>query len=293
MKKKIAIVGFGYVGQAMQQLFSYGGQFELVTYDVKMLPPRKPETFLEREETNQAIARAREPLRGAHLAIVCVPTPMRGDGAADISAVLDVASWVGDYAELVLIKSTVPPGTVDDLNRAAGGGTAVGRFHFSPEYAGEGKNYVAPWRHPDPRDSKTHDFVIVGGPHANLVLDFFARVMATDAKYIATSAMAAELAKYAENAFLATKLRFCFELAEIAGAHGVAWSELRELWLCDSRVGRSHTLVHRGQDYFSGKCLPKDLSALVHVAHEKGIAAELLSAVSAANEARRRHAEGK
>lgn len=282
MKKKIAIVGFGYVGQAMQQLFSHGEQFELVTYDKKMIKPYPHDYGVE-------IERAREPLRGSRLAIVCVPTPMRGDGAADISAVLEVASWINAYAELVLIKSTVPPGTVDDLNRAA----ASGCFHFSPEYAGEGKNYVAPWRHPDPRDSKTHDFVIVGGPHANLVLDFFARVMATDAKYIATSAMAAELAKYAENAFLATKLRFCFELAEIAGAHGVAWSELRELWLCDSRVGRSHTLVHRGQDYFSGKCLPKDLSALVHVAHEKGIAAELLSAVSAANEARRRHAEGK
>lgn len=287
MKKKIAIVGFGYVGEAMHQLFSYGEQFELVTYDVKMLKTYPGEGRAEERE------RAREPLRGSHLAIVCVPTPMRGDGAADISAVQDVAAWIPDYAELVLIKSTVPPGTTDSLNqRLPAGGEPVGRFHFSPEYAGEGKNYVAPWRHPDPRDSLSHDFVIVGGPHANLVLDFFARVMATDAKYIATSAVAAELAKYAENAFLATKLRFCFELAEIAGAHGVAWSELRELWLCDSRVGRSHTLVHRGQDYFSGKCLPKDLSALVYAAHEKGVAAELLSAVSAANEARRRKAEG-
>jgi UDPglucose 6-dehydrogenase len=290
VKQKIAIVGMGYVGTAMRNLFSYGSQFELVTYDKSMLPPRPPETFLEQEEFARARERARQPLRGADLAIVCVPTPMAGNGSADLSAVEEVAGWLPEYAHTILIKSTVPPGTTDRLNQASGGGSAVGPFHFSPEYAGEGKNYVAPWRHPDPRQSLSHDFVIVGGPTPDRVLAFFQRVMATDARYLATSARAAELAKYAENSFLAVKLRFCFELAEIAEAFGVSYNAVRELWLADSRIGRSHTLVYPGQHFFSGKCLPKDLSAFVHAAHAKGVTAPLLSTVNAVNEAARKAA---
>lgn len=275
MTKKIGIVGMGYVGRAMCALFA--PHFHLVTYD-----PARP-------WNGENAGHDKGDFAGCDLAIICVPTPMASDGSADVSAVISSAHWLQEYCSLILIKSTVPPKTTMHLNATANAGVS---FHFSPEYIGEGKNFVAPWRHPDPHDGRSHDFVIVGGPEADTVLTFFQAVMATDAHYYATDETTAELVKYAENAFLATKLRFCFELAEMAARFGVSYNSVRELWLADSRVGRSHTLVHPGQDFFSGKCLPKDLSAIVRAAHQAGAAVPMLSTIIAVNEARRKEVEG-
>src|SRR5690606_4991275 len=119
---------------------------------------------------------------------------------------------------------------------------------------------------------------------AGEVLDFFQRVMATTARYVACSAIEAELVKRVENAFLATKVTFANEMARIAAAHGVDWHTLRELWLLDSRVGRSHTAVFKDRPGFGGKCLPKDLSALIAEAGAAGVEASLLKAVRQTND---------
>lgn len=256
---KVGIIGHGYVGKGMERLFAPA--FDVAVYDIAT-------------QSDDTV------LAGASLVLICVPTPMASDGSCDASMVLEAARQVDAICPgaLVCIKSAVPPGTTDMLNRLHGP-----RFHVSPEYMGEGTNFVPAWDYPDPRDSRSHDFVIVGGPRAGEVLDFFQRVMATTARYVACTAIEAELTKRVENAFFATKVTFVNEMAGIAAAHGVDWHKLRELWLLDSRVGRSHTAVFKDRPGFGGKCLPKDLSALISEAEAAGYDATLLKAVRETN----------
>ena len=260
-RRKIAIIGYGYVGRGMHRLFE--GAFDIAIHDIVLHPDAA------------AIA-------GADLVLICVPTPPAVDGACDVAHVMSAAQTATELAPdaLICIKSAVSPGLTDTLNAMTGGD----RFHVSPEYLGEGSNFVPAWDYPDPRDSRSHDFVIVGGPRAGEVLDFFQRVMATTARYIACTAIEAELTKRFENAFFATKVTFCNEMARIARAFGVDYHRLRELWLMDSRIGRSHTAVFYDAPGFGGRCLPKDLSALIDEAERAGADAGLLRAVHRRND---------
>ena len=130
---KISIIGYGYIGQGYHKVFP-----DAFLYDpFKMLGSK--------EEANKA-----------DLAVVCVPTPMKEDGSCDISAVEEVVSWL--ETPLILIKSTIPPGTTDYLRNKYGK-----RICFSPEYMGESTYYTPPWKYPDPKDPTSHTFQIIGG----------------------------------------------------------------------------------------------------------------------------------
>ncbi len=264
--RHIAIVGHGYVGAGMERFFQRRPDlFSLSIYDT----------------AHDGADRAR--CLGADIAFICVPTPPAADGSADISAVAEAAGWLD--ADLIVIKSTVPPGTTDMLSAETGKA-----LHFSPEFMGEPRNFVPPWLYPDPRDSSAHDWAIVGGPRASAVLDYYQAVMAVSARLISCSAIEAEFAKYMDNAYFAAKVTFCTEFAEIAAAHGVDYKRVRELWLLDPRIDRDHTAVFAGDPGFGGKCLPKDLSAIVAAANAAGVPATMLSA---AIESNRRFREGR
>lgn len=247
---KIGIVGYGYVGRGIERMFQARSIISI--YD----PAQRH--------------RDKSGVRASDLVVICVPTPRLLDGRAHTLIVEDA---VADFAEakLICIKSTVPPGTTETLIKRWGD-----HIHFSPEYMGEGGNYVPP-QYLDRADPRAHPFCIVGGRRPGEVLAFFQKVMATSARYIETSATAAELCKYMENAYLATKVAFCNELAAICEAQGVSYNQVRDLWLADPRVDPSHTLVFPDQRGFSGKCLPKDLSALRSFAQ---VATPLLDGVS-------------
>ena len=92
-------------------------------------------------------------------------------------------------------------------------------------------------------------------------------------------ARTAELAKYMENCYLATKVTFCNEFYDIANAFGVDYNQLRETWLLDPRIGRSHTFVYENARGFGGNCLPKDISAIVYQAEQLGVNCGLLNNV--------------
>ncbi|MCY9670648.1 hypothetical protein M5X11_38150 [Paenibacillus alginolyticus] len=98
-----------------------------------------------------------------------------------------------------------------------------------------------------------------------------------------TDARTAEMAKYMENCFLALKVSFCNEFYDIAGAHGIDYNELREVWLEDPRIGRSHTFVYEDSRGYGGKCLPKDVHALISMADEKEVNADLMKSVQRKN----------
>ncbi len=261
IKKTVGIIGHGFVGKAMEILFKPA--FNIKIYD------KKTYTYPDQ-------------LTGSDLIIISVPTPMGKDGSCDISYVMDAAKTAITFCPeaLICIKSAVPPGTTDNLNQLY----QTDRFTVSPEYVGEGTRFVAPWKYPDPLDSRSHDFIICGGPRASDVLDYFATVMAADARYMACDAIEAELTKRFENAFLATKVTFVNEAAKISEAFGVDWKRVRELWLLDGRIGRSHTSVFKDSPGYGGKCLPKDMSALISEAESAGYDPTLLKSVRSTNE---------
>lgn len=246
----VAIVGYGAVGKGIHQLYP-----EAVLYD-------PPLGLGSREEVNRC-----------GFAFVAVPTPSSADGSADTTAVEEVVSWI--ESDLIILRSTVPVGTTDRLRRETGK-----EIVFQPEYG--------------PADTPDHPFsdprkirwVILGGARSstNTVADLYKTVFNSDIAIHQTDARTAELTKYMENAFLALKVTFCNEFYDIAIGHGVDYNELRELWLLDPRIGRSHTFVFPHDRGFGGRCLPKDLDALIESARRIGVKPSLLEAVREVND---------
>lgn len=246
---KIGIVGLGHVGTAMNMLFR-----DAVVYD-------EPKCIGTRERINEC-----------YLVFVCVPTPMRENGSCDTSVVEDVVSWL--TVKCIVLRSTVPVGFVDSISNKTGK-----RIVFQPEYYGE---TVA---HPF-SDLKSRTWITLGGKTEDVkyVVNAYQRVYNSDVRIRIVSAKTAELAKYMENAFFATKVIFCNEFYDIANEFGVDYNELRETWLEDPRIGRSHTFVYHNDRGFGGSCLPKDVSSIIFQANEHSVNCDLLKTINNKNE---------
>lgn len=257
--KKVAVIGYGYVGKGVFNFFQ--DKFETIFYDPFV------EGSCSKEEVNNC-----------NLAIICVPTPMGEDGSCDTSIVEETLGWLS--TSLILIKSTIPPGTTEKLMDKTGKAIC-----FSPEYMGEGGYFVPYWKYPDPHDMRKHSFQTIGGPKgvATRIADYFVSVMGPEARIHFTDSTTAELAKYMENAFIATKVVFCNEFYEIAQTFGVEYKELRELWLLDERMGRMFTAVFPDSRGFGGKCLPKDVNGIVKASEKAGYVPELMREVLKSN----------
>jgi len=253
---KVAVVGVGAVGGALATFLMSGiRDMDVALYD-------EPRGMGKREDVN-----------AAQVAFVCVPTPAAPDGACDTSIVEEVVRWI--ESDLIIIRSTVAIGTTRRLQESTGK-----RIVFQPEYG--------PAETPDHpfNDLRQVRWVIVGGRRddTRLALDLWKDVYNSDIRTFQTDFETAELCKYMENTFLAMKVTFCNEMFDIARLFGVDYDELRELWLADNRIGRSHTWVNSTSRGYGGRCLPKDLAALVRAAEERGYDAGLLRAVRATNE---------
>ena len=246
---RIGIVGVGAVGSALKNVFP-----EAVLYD----EPKEIGT--------------RSAINGCDVAFVCVPTPRALDGSCDTSIVEEVVGWI--ECRTVVIRSTVAVGTTRQLATKY-----RKRLVFQPEYG--------PAETPDHpfNDLRNIRWIILGGEPAACsdALRAWQQVYSSDITVRFTTYEAAELAKYMENAFLAMKVTFCNEFFGIAESLGVAYDELRELWLMDPRIGKSHTWVlshHRG---FGGRCLPKDLDGIIATAERVGADPSLLREVRRSN----------
>jgi UDPglucose 6-dehydrogenase len=260
--KKVAVIGAkGYVGRAYAAMFAK--RFEVAEIDLAL-----PDFPAQQEAA-----------RKCDLAVVCVPTPQKPDGSCDTSAVETTVRWLTDHdhSPLIVIKSTIPPGTTARLAKETGK-----RVVFSPEYIGEG-GYTVPWwkGHPHPTDPSLHNFCILGGFRGDVrqAAQFFKPILGPEARFFFTDSTTAELCKYMENSFFALKVSFCNEFYELARAFGVDYDELREAWLLDERNTRSHTHVFPDRRGFDGKCLPKDLSAIIEAGDRAGYPPEILRAV--------------
>jgi UDPglucose 6-dehydrogenase len=256
MAMKLGIVGYGVVGKALAKVFHYdAGNSDVVIYDKFVKGMNSPGR--------------RAALQQCGLVFIAVPTPEGPDGRCDLSEIEEVVTWV---KPVMCVKSTVPPGTVDRL--AAQTGKAI---CFSPEYVGETTWHAL-------KGIESHGFIIVGGEGSvcKLVIQAYQQFLGPLPHYYITDAKTAELCKYMENAFLATKVAFVNQFYDIAQGLGVDFNELRELWLADDRVGRSHTIVTAERGY-RGRCLPKDMASIIHTAKKAG-GAPLLEAVDRFND---------
>ncbi len=269
MQKHVAVIGFGYVGKAVANFLSNRYMVHVFDPFISDDLPELKNPNIRREQTKEAINTVCE------FAVISVPTPQGGDGSVDLSHVEEVLAWLS--VPLMMIKSTVPPGTVKKLKEKTGK-----RIVFSPEYIGEGNYFIPFWKgYPDPNDMRKHEFMIVGGEKKDTsdALEYFKLIYGADVRFVQTDSTTAELCKYMENSFLATKVTFCNEFFEIASSLGVDYDELREMWLLDGRIGRSHTAVFKHKRGFSGKCLPKDVNGIVKRAEESGYNPKLLKSV--------------
>lgn len=182
-------------------------------------------------------------------AFICVPTPSNEDGSCDCSEVEEAV--METEADVIIIKSTVPPNTTKRLRQKTGK-----KVVFSPEYFGETQH----------ANSVDYDFVILGGykKERSKAVQIIQHYHSANIRIIQMDSTTAELTKYMENAFLATKVVFSNEFYRIAKELGVDYTELREGFIADPRVNPSHTFVYEDQPYYDSKCLNKDVSAILH-----------------------------
>lgn len=179
---------------------------------------------------------------------ICVSTDMLPDRSCDISNVIDCISKVN--SKIFIIKSTVPPGTTDELINIF----PNKRIVFSPEFYGT--TIHAP---------TTLNFLILGGAAQDCseVADLFHLFKPASFRIHFTTTKTAELVKYMENCFLGLKVQFCSEFYDIAKAIGVDYNDLRECFVLDERLGESHTYINPKQPYYDSHCLNKDIPGLL------------------------------
>lgn len=253
--KKIGIIGYGYVGKAIESFLK--SHYQVSIYDIA------------------CPATSKQSIKDANVAFVCVPTPSL-EGRCDTSIVEEVVDWC--EAELIIIKSTVEPGTTDRLRQKTNK-----KLVFAPEYCGE-SSYWSPYEWD--RNIKETPFFIFGGEPEDTkqAVDLYLPIVGPTKKYIQTSAKAAEMAKYVTNAFASTKITFCYEIASVCEKANLDFNLVRELWLMDPRVNPMHTAVFADNKYpFGGKCLPKDTQALINYAESVGYNPQLLKEVIQSN----------
>ena len=215
---------------------------------------------------------------------IAVGTPRRDDGHADLSNVYDVSREVAGSVEgfaVVIAKSTVPVGTCDEIQRIIhqerpDSDVAV---VSNPEFLREGAAI---------RDFKFPDRVVVGcdDERAKKVLaDVYRPLSLSEVPILYTTRRNAELIKYAANAFLATKITFINEIADLCEKVGADVQEVARGIGLDNRIGTK--FLHAGPG-FGGSCFPKDVRALIKTGQDHDVSLRILEAVAAVNDNRKR-----
>lgn len=212
---------------------------------------------------------------------ICVGTPQGSGGQPELTALWQAVERIVDQVEgqpVVAVKSTVPVGTCRRIQERCSQAGLGARVVSNPEFLREG-TAVRDFFHPDR--------TLIGAADrgaGELVAQLFHGIQAS---VVMTSWEAAELTKWATNAFLATRITFVNELAALCDALGVDVLEVTHALGLDHRVGRH--FLQPGPGY-GGSCLPKDLAALIWQAGEAGVQLDLLTAVPGANARQRSRA---
>ena len=227
----------------------------------------------------------RSPFGAADAVFIAVGTPSRrGDGHADLSYVYDAAREIAaalDGFTVVITKSTVPVGTGDEVERIIHDARpdADVAVVSNPEFLREGAA-IHDFKHPDR--------IVVGTQDERakkVVAEIYRPLSLNQAPILYTARRTAELIKYAANAFLATKITFINEIADLCEKVGADVQEVARGIGLDNRIGSK--FLHAGPG-FGGSCFPKDVRALIKTAQDHDVPLRILEAVAAVNDTRKR-----
>ena len=226
-----------------------------------------------------------EAVRGADAVFIAVGTPSRrGDGHADLSYVYEATREIAaalDGFTVVITKSTVPVGTGDEVERIIRELRPDVEFAVvsNPEFLREGAA-IYDFKHPDRIVVGTDD------ERAKAVMaEIYRPLYLNQAPILCTDRRSAELIKYAANAFLATKITFINEIADLCERVGTDVQEVARAIGFDNRIGSK--FLHAGPG-FGGSCFPKDLRALIKTAQDHDAPMRILEAVETVNDTRKR-----
>jgi UDPglucose 6-dehydrogenase len=224
-------------------------------------------------------------VKDADAVFIAVGTPSRrGDGHADLSyvyeAVREIAPLISSTA-VVITKSTVPVGTGDEIERILRELRRDAEIQVvsNPEFLREGAA-IQDFKHPDRIVVGTDDMAA-----RDVIAEIYRPLYLNTPPLIYVSRRTAELIKYAANAFLATKITFINEIADLCEQVGADVQEVARGIGLDNRIGGK--FLHAGPG-FGGSCFPKDTSALLKTAQDYGVALRIVETVSAVNEQRKR-----
>lgn len=288
----VAIVGLGPVGLATGIAFATQGHRVIaveIDADRRAQIVRGKPPFYEKgiESALRKVLRQKrfsvadtmaDAVRPAEIVFLCVGTPSRSNGGMDEGPLRDavtslVAAWRDGKRRTIVVKSTVVPGTTDGVVRPIlETASRPFRLAVNPEFLQEGRALA---------DAMRPDRIVLGvdGPATARILKALYRT--AKCPVFVTDLRTAEAVKYATNAFLATKVAFANELANLCQALGVSYDEVHRGMGLDPRINPRFLVPGVG---FGGSCFPKDVRALVAAGQERGVQTHLLEAVLAQND---------
>jgi UDPglucose 6-dehydrogenase len=295
---KIAVVGTGYVGLVTGTCFAETGNSvvcididtskvnKLSKGEITIYEPGLEKLFLRniKEERLSFTTSLKDGIKEAAIIFLALPTPPGENGSADLKYVLGVSEELGmlltDY-KVIVDKSTVPVGTAEKV-KAAIAKNFKGEFDVvsNPEFLREGvavEDFMKP------------DRVVVGTNSERakkLMNELFAPFVRQGNPVIFMDERSAELTKYAANSFLATKISFMNEIAQLCERMGADVDMVRRGIGSDERIGKRFLFPGIG---YGGSCFPKDVQALVNSSNEVNYDFKILNAVMEVNEAQKLH----
>ena len=296
---RIAVIGTGYVGLVSGVCMAeFGHQVVCVDRDAAKIAALARGEIPIHEPGLQDLVGANlragnlcfttslpDPVRTADAVFIAVGTPSRrGDGHADLSYVFEAAREIAgalDGFTVVITKSTVPVGTGDEVERIIREANPAANFTVvsNPEFLREGAA-IYDFKHPDR--------IVVGTDDENakkVVADIYRPLSLNHVPILYTARRTAELIKYAANGFLAAKITFINEMADLCEKVGADVQEVARGIGLDNRIGKK--FLHAGPG-FGGSCFPKDVRALIKTAHDQGVSLRVMEAVDTSNDTRKR-----
>jgi len=255
---KIGIVGKGFVGSAVQFGFSpnTGCDADVKTHD---------------KDPNKSTHSLDDTINGSDFIFLSVPTPSNPDGSINLDIVdeaLNNINTINSRDNIILLRSTMIPGSTNQFQEKYPKLNLV----FNPEFLTE--------------RSANFDFInqsryIIGGnpKHTSKVANMYRWRFGQSISVIETNYQTAELVKYMNNCFLATKVSFMNEMKLVSDACGADWDSAVEGFIRDGRIGHSHLNVpgHDGKMGFGGSCFPKDIQAMINLGQSLGLDMDTLS----------------
>lgn len=248
--QRVGIIGLGFVGSALYDLLDAGDgkDYKICPYSLS--------AFNSLEE--------KEAAKNSDIAFVCVGTPMKEDKICDLSQLEEVLGWC--EAKVIVIKSTIPPGTTETLASKFNK-----RLVHNPEFLTE-RNAS--------EDMRTVKRTVLGGDKKDSmeVCRLYQKVYDHSMQYVFCTSRVSEMVKYVTNAYFTVKVAFINQIFDICQGLSIDYDELKEIWLLEPRMTRSHTLVTEDRGY-GGHCFPKDLNALIKASEDIGVDVTLLKEV--------------